>query len=164
MVAIVWVEIKAILAILVATSLPSLQPLSSGRRTQRNPRASKLRELLKLYHVTQHLSELDWGRAFRMRRSAFSNLLQLLYPELNRGESRVASSCARFVHTDKSRTNTLLFLGTGSYHDILMFFQVAQSTTYAIFHATVLELNRKLKMYGLPINNLEKLQTWARGF
>lgn len=136
MVAITLVKTKAILTILVAISLTSLQFSSLSHRIPRTQRESKLRERLKLYHITPHLSQLEFARAFRIPRKAFSNLLQLLYPKLNRDESQGASSSAGVPPPDKSLAITLRVLSGGSYHDIPMCFQVALCNLYAISHST----------------------------
>lgn len=141
MVGIIPMETKAILAILVAISLVSLQSSSTGHRIQQNRQASELREHLQLYRITKHLLQLELARAPRMRRVAFCNPLQLVYPVLNRDKSPDASSSAGVVHSDKRLGITLRFLSGCSYRDILMCLQVSQSTTYAIFHVPVLVLN-----------------------
>lgn len=125
---------------------------------------SKRRDRQTFEKVTEHLSDMEFRRAFRMARVSFYKLLRLLRHHLHRDELQAARSSGGVISPSLRLAVTLRLLAGGSYLDQMLSFRVGRSTVFAIFKETIHALFQELKMPGIPRSEVEGLQKLADEF
>jgi hypothetical protein len=129
------------------------------RWNARHPRRASIRRVRPcLSTVVRDLSEGEYRRVFRMQRSIFTYLLNVLLPDLRRDVSMALRSSGGRVEPDIRLALTLRLLAGASYLDTAMLFAVSRSSCYAVFHETISSIPSRLELPGLP---LEIFKTWT---
>jgi hypothetical protein len=135
----------------------------------RNPRhrrrlGNRIRNRATFAQVTTFLSDAEFNRAFRLRRTSFTELLAVLQTELSKDQRMAIVSSGSPIEPAVRLALTLRILGGGSHHDLAMLFRIATITVYAVFHATIDAINNLLALPGVPPKDTAKLQKLAEGF
>jgi hypothetical protein len=133
------------------------------RRNAPQTRSASLRRLRpSLSTVARDLSEDEFRRVFRMGRSIFTSLLNLLRTDLLRDPS--LRSSGRRIESEIQLALTLSLLAGASYLDRMMLFGVSRSACYEIFHDTTNVVLSRLEMSGLPFDNIRRLSKLSLEF
>ena len=122
--------------------------------------ASIRRTRLCLSTVVRDLSECEFRRVFRMQKSAFTSLLEMLLPDLQRDTAMALRSSGGRIEPEIRLALTLWILAGASYLDAMMLFGISRSSCYATFHGTIESILSRLELPELPLSNrncLDKL-------
>jgi DDE superfamily endonuclease len=143
----------------ILLSFVSVRNSRHGRRL-----GNRIRNRATFAQVTTFLSDAEFHRAFRRRRTSFMELLSVLKTELSRDQRMEMVSSGSPVEPAVRLALTLRVLGGGSHHDLAMLFRIATITVYALFNATIIAINNLLALPGVPLEDIEKLQKLAERF
>jgi hypothetical protein len=134
----------------------SVNPRHGMRLSNRN------RNRATFAQVTTFLSDAEFHRAFRLRRTSFMELLAVLQTELSNDQRMEIVSSGSPVEPAVRLALTLRILGGGSHHDLAMLFRVATTTVYAVFHATIDAINNLLALPGIHLKTRQNCESWGR--
>lgn len=113
-------------------------------------RRSLVRRTITFQHIVDELSERDFRESFRIGKSGFNKLLELVRPDLERSTEMGALSGRNTISAETRLALTLRLLAGASYVDIRLAFRIGRTTVYDVFHATVAALDKALSLPGLP--------------
>lgn len=112
------------------------------------------------------LSERDFRKMFRVSKTRFDFLLDLITPHIVRNEVKGANSSAQPIKPKTRLAATLRWLAGGSYHDICELYSVSRASFYGkdgIIWPTIRALDQELKL-SFPINDAAKLEEISEVF
>jgi DDE superfamily endonuclease len=141
-----------------------LHHIRRRRNEPRVRRASRLRVRPCLSTVVRDLSEGEFRRVFRMERCTFSSLLTILLPDLLLDVSMGMRSSGGRIEPEIRLALTLRMLAGASYLDTVMLFAISRSSCYAVFHDTISSILSRLKMPGLPFDDIQNLDALSQEF
>jgi hypothetical protein len=101
-----------------------------GFASARNPRrrrrlGNRIRNRATFAQITSFLSDAEFQRAFRLRRTSFMELLAVLQSELSNDQRMAIIFTGSPVEPAIRLPLTLRILGGGSHHDLAMLFRIA---------------------------------------
>jgi hypothetical protein len=126
--------------------------------------ASIRRTRLCLSTVVRDLIESEFRRVFRMQKSAFISLLEVLLPDLQRDAAMALRSSGGCIDSEIRLALTLRILAGGSYLDSMILFGISRSSCYATFHGTIESILSRLKLDKLPLSDRNCLDELSQEF
>jgi hypothetical protein len=99
-----------------------------------------------------------------MKKSAFTSLLEVLLPDLQRDAAMVLRSSGWRIDPEIRLALTLRILAGGSYLDSMMLFGIILSSCYATFYGTIESNLSRLELPGLPLSDRNCLDKLSQDF
>jgi hypothetical protein len=99
-----------------------------------------------------------------MKKSAFTSLLEVLLPDLQRDAAMVLRSSGWRIDPEIRLALTLRILAGGSYLDSMMLFGISLSSCYATFYGTIESNLSRLELPGLPLSDRNCLDKLSQDF
>ena len=99
-----------------------------------------------------------------MQKSAFTSLLEMLLPDLQRDTAMALRSSGGRIEPEIRLALTLWILAGESYLDAMMLFGISRSSCYATFHGTIESILSRLELPGLPLSNRNCLDKLSQEF
>jgi hypothetical protein len=121
----------------------------------------KRRRRVPFLQIESGINDSEFTRTFQMPREAFHSLCRTMRLDLLRDEGHRVRCRSDVIEPETRLAVTLRLLAGSSYLDLVLLFRLAKSTVYAMFHATVDIINRRLEMPGFPIGEPPTLSRLA---
>ena len=131
-------------------------------KPRRRADRSKDRTSIAFRSVTARLTEKEYHSVFRMYRSDFYEMLELIRPNVTKNVEMGKRGGNETVLPDSRLAITLRMLACARYGDLTLLYCITQCTVYKVFHETFEALNEVLKFPLLPKTD-ERLRRLANG-